>query len=172
MKKRLNNLTQDEIRQLQKEKTFKVGDLTFALEDFNILTEFKSGLASHEDIAGENEIYAILDLRQDEVMKQKGAIREIISKIQRLRKRIGLNMQDDIVVSVTCAPDSKFLGKALQAHAKMVEQAVKKVVVFDYQEQLYPWGEVDGTVEGEHYVVRVCQPNLRLDGKKITVPLA
>ena len=102
-------------------------------------------------------------------MKQKGATREVISKIQRLRKRVGVNPQDHIVVAIDFAPESQTLAKAVEAQLKLVEQVVKKTVVLGRPEHLYAWGETAGVTEGESYVVSVCQPHVRLNEEKIKV---
>ncbi len=62
------------------------------LEDIEVRREEKAGLAA----ANEGEITVALDLRLDDDLRQEGWAREIVSRVQNMRKAAGLEVADRI----------------------------------------------------------------------------
>ncbi|KAG6497050.1 hypothetical protein ZIOFF_044936 [Zingiber officinale] len=99
------------------------GEVTFSghclkLNDIKILHEFKrpSGTTEKEiDAAGDGDVLVVLDLRADESLFDAGVAREVVNRIQKLRKKAGLEPTD--VVEVYYEP----LGKSKNVLEKIVE---------------------------------------------------
>lgn len=69
-------------------------------------------LKDYETIGGEKAI-VLLDTRQNEELKIKGFSREIINKIQRLKKKLGLKAEDEVFVFYSFDEKSEHLRKAI-----------------------------------------------------------
>ena len=69
---------------------------------------------SAEDMAGETdgEVLAVLDLRVGQEQLELGLAREVVNRVQKLRKHAGLVATDVVQVScLTSSPDSLLLIK-------------------------------------------------------------
>ena len=89
----------------------KVGDDDMKIEkDFvDIRIDAKEGFA----VAMENNLFVILDTNLDADLVDEGFARELISKVQQLRKQKGLEMMDNI--SITIAADDE-ISAAVKKH--------------------------------------------------------
>ncbi|KAI5558183.1 hypothetical protein BDE02_17G022700 [Populus trichocarpa] len=84
----------------------KAGEVTIAshclkLSDIKVVREFKcpDGLTDREvDAAGDGDVLVILDLRLDESLYEAGVAREVVNRIQKLRKKTGLEPTDAVEV--------------------------------------------------------------------------
>ena len=87
----------------------------------------------HETIGGDRAI-VLLDCRQNEELKIKGFAREIINKIQKLKKKAGLKSEDDVFVFYSFNEKSENLRKAIETQSESIKHAVKKPI-FSVQEK-------------------------------------
>ena len=89
----------------------KVGDDDMKIEkDFvDVRIDAKEGFA----VAMENNLFVILDTNLDADLIDEGFARELISKVQQLRKQKGLEMMDNI--SITIAADDE-ISAAVKKH--------------------------------------------------------
>lgn len=89
----------------------KVGDDDMKIEkDFvDVRIDAKEGFA----VAMENNLFVILDTNLDQDLVDEGFARELISKVQQLRKQKGLEMMDNI--SITIAADDE-ISAAVKKH--------------------------------------------------------
>ncbi|CAK9141640.1 unnamed protein product [Ilex paraguariensis] len=84
----------------------KVGEVTVAthclkLADIKIVRGFKrpDNMTEEEmDAAGDGDVLVILDLRRDESLHEAGVAREIVNRIQKLRKKAALEPTDTVEV--------------------------------------------------------------------------
>jgi isoleucyl-tRNA synthetase len=89
----------------------------FALEDLQIFTESAEGFVSSSD----KGLTIVLDTKVTEELKAEGNERELISKIQSMRKDAGFEVTDRITVNYVC--DSQAIKNA------MASQTLKSVVL-------------------------------------------
>ena len=89
----------------------KIGDDDMKIEkDFvDVRIDAKEGFA----VAMENNLFVILDTNLDADLIDEGFARELISKVQQLRKQKGLEMMDNI--SITIAADDE-ISAAVKKH--------------------------------------------------------
>ncbi|XP_008793645.2 isoleucine--tRNA ligase, cytoplasmic-like [Phoenix dactylifera] len=82
------------------------GEVTFSghglkLTDIKIVREFKRPANVKEkeiDAAGDGDVLVILDLRADESLFEAGVAREVVNRVQKLRKKAGLEPTDTVEV--------------------------------------------------------------------------
>ncbi|XP_074580214.1 isoleucine--tRNA ligase, cytoplasmic-like isoform X1 [Curcuma longa] len=109
------------------------GEATFSghclkQNDIKILREFKRPADSTEkeiDAAGDGDVLVVLDLRADESLFDAGIAREVVSRIQKLRKKAGLDLTD--VVEVYYEPlgkDKNILEKIVESQEEYIKDAL------------------------------------------------
>jgi len=104
-------------------------DITFTADDLLISSESKEGYASLSD----KGITVVLDTLITAELKTEGDIREIVSKVQTMRKDAGLNVTDKINLYYTAS------GSAKDAFVKGNEQIASVVLAVSI---------VEGTADG------------------------
>ena len=91
---RIAGLGRDQIEALQEAGTIEVDGESFGLDEINVLREAKPGTN-----AMSNRFISIdLDCALDEGLIAEGVAREVVNRIQRSRKEMGLNVSDRIAV--------------------------------------------------------------------------
>ncbi|KAJ6959225.1 hypothetical protein NC653_037515 [Populus alba x Populus x berolinensis] len=97
----------------------KAGEVTIAshclkLSDIKVVREFKcpDGLTDREvDAAGDGDVLVILDLRLDESLLEAGVAREVVNRIQKLRKKTGLEPTDAVEVYFESLDEDKSISQ-------------------------------------------------------------
>lgn len=104
---KIQSLTDADARQFLKDKKLVINDFELNEEFLAVKAGLnRDSLEEHEEIGGEGEVKVLLNLTQDDELKLQGASREVINKIQKLRKKAGLQPDDDIVIFLDFAKDS------------------------------------------------------------------
>ena len=88
-----------QIQELEVNKTFKLPglDYTIGLEDVEIIAEDVEGW----QVANLGRLTVALDVQISPALKQEGIARELINRIQTLRKNMGLEVTDKIIVNIS-----------------------------------------------------------------------
>jgi isoleucyl-tRNA synthetase len=135
LKKDYNKVFQDKIKALGnddakkfiKEGSIQVNNFTLDSKLLSIQVHLKSeGLAEYLEVGGEREVKVLLDLRQNEKMKIMGTAREIINKIQKLRKKVGLKIEDDVAIFLGYPKEAEAIKSAFENQATYIEGILKK----------------------------------------------
>ncbi|KAL9240634.1 hypothetical protein vseg_014831 [Gypsophila vaccaria] len=111
----------------------QAGEVTIAghclkLSDIKVLRDFKRPDDTTEeeiDAAGDGDVLVILDLRPDDSLFESGVAREIVNRIQKLRKKASLEPTD--VVEVYFNPlekDASTLKRVLSSQEQYVRDAI------------------------------------------------
>ncbi|CAI5480895.1 unnamed protein product [Closterium sp. Yama58-4] len=72
---------------------------TLAASDIKVVRDFKApegSVAGDMDAAGDGEVLVVLDLRADTDLLDAGTAREVVNRVQKLRKRAGLEPSDAV----------------------------------------------------------------------------
>ncbi|MDH5610598.1 MAG: isoleucine--tRNA ligase, partial [Cyclobacteriaceae bacterium] len=99
----IQQMGKDEIAAFEKEGKFLIdladGPVTLSLDDVEIVSEDIPGWL----VASEDGFTVALDITITEALKKEGLSRDVVNRIQNLRKDKGLEVQDKIKVSVASA---------------------------------------------------------------------
>ena len=121
----------EEIAKIQKGEKITLNNIEFGNEDVEIVTKIKAGtVEEYQELAGQAEFHVLLDLRQDEAMKQRGITREIINRIQKLRKKLSLSPSDNVSIYIDVPEKSATIKTALSSQKELLSQSLKKPVDF------------------------------------------
>lgn len=91
----------------------------FALEDFDIQTKDVPGWL----VASEGGVTVALDINVDEDLKAEGLARELVNRVQNLRKDKGFDVLDKIHLQVASRED--FVQDAIRSHKEYIAQEVQ-----------------------------------------------
>ena len=118
--------------------------ITLALEDVIIVAEDIPGWS----VANQGTITVALDITLDDALRQEGIARDLINRIQNLRKDMGLAVQDKIKLAL--ASDYAMVQKAIKVHQAYICQETQalrleivehvtgeKLVIDDYKVDIH-----------------------------------
>jgi isoleucyl-tRNA synthetase len=80
-------LSPEQLNLFMKEKKISVDGFDFTEEDFKVLKTYKGDTTRWES-ASEEGFFVILDIVLDESLKNEGFARQVVNRIQRLRKKV------------------------------------------------------------------------------------
>ncbi len=114
----IQGLNQDQIRQLEKIGTYlaTLGNdtINLTLEDVEITSEDIPGWI----VATEDGLTVALDISISEVLKKEGIARDLVNRVQNLRKDMGLEVQDKIIIDVQ--ETDELVNAALDANREYI----------------------------------------------------
>ena len=111
--KAIQEMTQDEISQLERDNLFQLAlpeektDIT--LDDVEISFEDIPGWS----VAGDGKITVALDITITDDLKKEGIARDIVNRIQNMRKDMGLEVQDKIRINIE--KNNELINEALNS---------------------------------------------------------
>jgi isoleucyl-tRNA synthetase len=110
----------DEINQLEREQRYELAlngeSVPLTLEDVEISSEDIPGWS----VAREGNLTVALDITVTDELKKEGVARDLVNRIQNLRKDQGLEVQDKIEISVK--QGNALVDAAIQAHKAYICQ--------------------------------------------------
>ena len=92
----IQSLTKEEIGQLEKKGALNKSGFDLVLEDVLISSEDIPGWS----VANDGAITVALDIQVTDDLKQEGVARDFVNRIQNLRKDLGFEVLDKIVIEV------------------------------------------------------------------------
>ena len=115
----------DEINQLEREQHYELplnGEaISLTLEDVEISSEDIPGWS----VAREGNLTVALDITVTDELKKEGVARDLVNRIQNLRKDQGLEVQDKIQIRVT--QGNALVDEAIQVHKAYICQETQAV---------------------------------------------
>jgi isoleucyl-tRNA synthetase len=129
VKKALPSLTSEQVHQFVLQKTIVVDGIT--LEDGDLVV--KRGLKDDESSKNletntDDDVLTILDAEIYAELADEGLAREIINRVQRARKKAGLQPTDDVKMEykVLSDPDNIGLANAFTSQSEAIEKALRR----------------------------------------------
>ncbi|XP_038711378.1 isoleucine--tRNA ligase, cytoplasmic-like [Tripterygium wilfordii] len=141
--KEVKAMSQGDILAFEKEGEVTIATHRLMLTDIKVVREFKrpAGLTEKEiDANGDGDVLVVLDLRPDESLFAAGVAREVVNRIQKLRKKVALEPTDMVEVYFNSLDEGKSsveqvlksqelyirgaIGSPLLSYAKMPPHAV------------------------------------------------
>ena len=150
IKEEISKLNQMELAQKVKAgefETIKIGDTEINLDASNLLVTMqgKEGFA----FAGEGEIGVIIETTITPELKEEGDLREILSKVQNMRKERGFEVLDKINLYVG---NNEELEKLVKKHeAQIMKETLADNILYNENRESY----IDTNINGEHLNIDV-----------------
>nr|CAD1839759.1 unnamed protein product [Ananas comosus var. bracteatus] len=126
--KTIKGMSQDDILAFEKSGEVTVSGHCLKLTDIKVVREFKRPANVKEkeiDAAGDGDVLVILDLRADESLFEAGVAREVVNRIQKLRKKAGLEPTDLVEVYYkSLDSDQAVLENILRSQDQYIREAL------------------------------------------------
>lgn len=168
VKKALPTLTSDDVRRFVHAKTITVEDIELGEEDLIVRRGLKEDDTSKTlETNTDNDVLTILDTELYPELAREGIAREVINRVQQLRKRAKLVPTDDVKMEYKVLSDPEKIGleEVFEGHGKAFEKALRrpldKHVVTKFGGEV-PNGDVDMVIAEEVQEVQKATFLLRL----------
>lgn len=113
----VESLDDEAIRNFENSAKYRCKSIDIDLDKEDIIIEREALAGSH---ALSNKVITIaLDTTLNDALLAEGTAREVINRIQKIRKEMDLNVSDRILIKVTCSDPLK---KIIQMHCKHIQQ--------------------------------------------------
>jgi len=168
VKKSLPNLTSDDVRRFVQAKTITVEGIQLREEDLIVRRGLKEDDTSKTlETNTDNDVLTILDTELYPELAREGIAREVINRVQQLRKRAKLVPTDDVKMEYKVLSDPEKIGleEVFEGHGKAFEKALRrpldKHVITEFGGEV-PNGDVDVVIAEEEQEVQKATFLLRL----------
>jgi len=143
----IEKMTDAQVQQFRESGTYLLDNYELVLEDIKILPSISAQFCQYKADFDENVI-VLLDTTPDQEMLDEGVLRDIVNRIQRLRKEFKIVPTDEIVVYYQVTPADSDLDKLLKKSEEFLVSNIKK--------PFRPYDKnVKISVEGKSFEVRV-----------------
>lgn len=120
MRKKLAALTDDEISAFVESGELNLDGIVLGKDEL-IISRYLDTTASSKEATFDKDVVVLLDITIDEELMVEGVCREIANRVQRLRKKAGLEQTDKVVYYYTLEIDDGDLLKAFASDETLVK---------------------------------------------------
>ncbi|KAJ8896030.1 hypothetical protein PR048_001371 [Dryococelus australis] len=92
---------------------------------YNFTGAAAEDLAQRYEAHSENDLLILLDVTPDDTMLEEGIARELINRVQKLRKKAHLVPSDEVTAYYSISPSDGQLARVAASHAEFIENVVK-----------------------------------------------
>lgn len=122
----IDAMTDGQVQELRNSGKYVLDGTELTLEDIKILPKIDSAQFSQYEADFDENVIVLLDVSPDEEMVNEGVLRDVVNRIQRLRKEFKLVPTDDIVVYYEVKPAESKLNQLLGKSIEFLESNIKK----------------------------------------------
>ncbi|KAJ2818515.1 isoleucine--tRNA ligase [Coemansia furcata] len=127
----LPGIASADVKAAQSAGTLVVDGITLEAEDFNVVRFFDAltlkDVSKKYEEANDREVVVLLDVEIHDELMQEGLAREIVNRVQRLRKKAGLMPVDDVAYHYQIGEDPNgALANLLQTQAEFLVRSLKQ----------------------------------------------
>ncbi|KZT54228.1 hypothetical protein CALCODRAFT_485740 [Calocera cornea HHB12733] len=132
VKNALPTLTTDEVKQYVATGKIHVAGIPLVHGDLQVSRFVELEADGGHDTATDNDVVVILDVRNHPELEGEGMAREVINRVQRLRKSAGLQPTDDVEVYYRFEEgEGEDLVAIMEEYTDMIRKAVRSVPVHE-----------------------------------------
>jgi len=122
----LPKLTSEEVKDFLNSGKVTVSGIELTSEDLNVLRGLPdSKTADGQESRSESDVLVILDINLYPELQTEGIARELINRIQRLRKKFGLEQTDEVLVQYEIKKDDCNMEQVIKDNAEILLKCTK-----------------------------------------------
>ncbi|XP_061544404.1 isoleucine--tRNA ligase, cytoplasmic [Phycodurus eques] len=123
----IKELSSEQLEAFLKKGSIVVDGHELHEDDLRLMYTFNqsSDSAAQYEAHSDSQVLVLLDVSPDQSMVDEGVAREVINRVQKLRKKGHLVPSDEITVYYRCQPDGDYLGSVIQAHTDFILATTK-----------------------------------------------
>ncbi|KAG6045625.1 Isoleucine--tRNA ligase, cytoplasmic [Claviceps sp. LM77 group G4] len=129
VKRALPSLSSDQVKEYIQTGKIVVDGIVLEAGDLLVRRGVRENATMRSlEVNSDNDVLTILDSEIDPSLAQEGLAREVINRVQRLRKKAGLHATDDVKMDyqVLSDPDNIGLAQALASQSGMIEKTLRR----------------------------------------------
>ncbi|KAG6020940.1 Isoleucine--tRNA ligase, cytoplasmic [Claviceps sp. Clav32 group G5] len=129
VKRALPSLSSDQVKEYMQTGKILVDGIVLEAGDLLVRRGVRENATIRSlEVNSDNDVLTILDSEIDPSLAQEGLAREVINRVQRLRKKAGLHATDDVKMDyqVLSDPDNIGLAQALASQSGMIEKTLRR----------------------------------------------
>lgn len=120
----IKQLSSEQLESFQETGSIVVEGHELHGEDLRLMYQMPEGSAQFE-AHSDAQVLVLLDVTPDQSMVDEGVAREVINRIQKLRKKRNLVPTDEITVYYRALPEGEYLDSVIQEHAEFIFATIK-----------------------------------------------
>ena len=130
--KEIKALNDDQVTELVRKG--KMGILGHEIREEEVRIMYSFDASKAKDIAeryeahSDNDILILLDCTPDQSMLDEGIAREVVNRMQKLRKKAGLSPNDKVTMFYDISPSNHDLLRVVKAHQDYIESTTKNPI--------------------------------------------
>jgi isoleucyl-tRNA synthetase len=121
----IEKMSDADVSSLRSTGAFVLDGVALALDDVKLLPKINAQFSQYETDFDEN-VCVLMDVSPDQEMINEGVLREVVNRVQRLRKEYKIVPLDDIVVYYDAQPATSNLAALLAKSVEFVEGNIRK----------------------------------------------
>uniref|UniRef100_A0A8D0G8V4 Isoleucine--tRNA ligase, cytoplasmic n=1 Tax=Sphenodon punctatus TaxID=8508 RepID=A0A8D0G8V4_SPHPU len=127
----IKELTSEQLEEFQKTGTIVVEGHELHEEDLRLMYTFDqvTGRAAQFETHSDAQVLVLLDVTPDQSMVDEGVAREVINRIQKLRKKRNLVPTDEITVYYRSHPEGDYLDTVIKEHTDFIFATIKAALM-------------------------------------------
>jgi isoleucyl-tRNA synthetase len=128
VRKALPGVSSDAVREYQATGKITLDGIPLEAGDLVVQRGLKEGGDKNQEFNTDNDVVVVLDMEMDPELLQQGLAREVINRVQQLRKKAGLVPTDDVGMEyrVLEDPDNIGLEKVFETQCSLLEKALRR----------------------------------------------
>eukprot|EP01119_Soliformovum_irregulare_P003431 TRINITY_DN1393_c0_g1_i1.p1 TRINITY_DN1393_c0_g1~~TRINITY_DN1393_c0_g1_i1.p1 ORF type:complete len:1148 (-),score=414.33 TRINITY_DN1393_c0_g1_i1:20-2956(-) len=166
----ISGLAADRIKDLIKAGSLDIEGYTINVNEVEITQQFQGDKAKFEP-AWNDEVVVILDIQENESLMAEKTAREVVNRIQKLRKKAGIHPNDPIEVFYEISQDADgSLEKAMKNQLAFITSGVTGIGVNLYPMSLHraPMGKIqveEAEIEKSKFNILIARRSFAFDDK-------
>ncbi|KFW76159.1 Isoleucine--tRNA ligase, cytoplasmic, partial [Manacus vitellinus] len=120
----IKELKSEQLEKFQETGTIVVEGHELHGEDLRLMYQIAEG-SSQFEAHSDAQVLVLLDVTPDQSMVDEGVAREVINRIQKLRKKRNLVPTDEISVYYRSQPEGEYLDTVIKEHAEFILATIK-----------------------------------------------
>ncbi|XP_056381265.1 isoleucine--tRNA ligase, cytoplasmic [Hyla sarda] len=128
----IKELRSEQLEEFQKTGSIMVEGHELHEEDVRLLYTFDQGAGGSSaqfEAHSDAQVLVLLDVTPDQAMVDEGVAREVINRIQKLRKKGNLVPTDEITIYYQVNPQGDYLQSVIQGHTDFILATVKSPLI-------------------------------------------
>lgn len=123
----VKQLSNEELEQFQKSGSIVVEGHELHEEDIRLMYTFDQATGGTAQFEAHSDAQALvlLDVTPDQSMVDEGMAREVINRIQKLRKKCNLVPTDEITVYYNAKSEGRYLSNVIESHTDFIYATIK-----------------------------------------------
>lgn len=128
---KIRELTDAEIQKQSARGWFEVGGHRLKPEEVHIIFQLSGSNSGDYEAHSDNDVLVLLNMKPNQELIDEGIAREIINRVQKLKKKAKLIPTDPVIITYTCVTNSTSadIPRISKSHREYIENVIKSKYV-------------------------------------------